>query len=72
MSAEVPFPGRTVNELARASALLHYASPQPTGYDWAVQGSFGVKDGAVLVYCYNTGSGAAYVVDFARVVLPLD
>lgn len=70
MGAEVFFPGRTVNELSRAAALIHYQSPQPTGYDFAKQGSFGVKDGSVLVYCYNTSSGSSYFADYVRVVLP--
>jgi hypothetical protein len=68
-NAEVAFPGRTVNELARAAPLLHYPS-KPNGYEWAKQASFGVKDGAVSVYCYSSSSGP--VVDGVRVILPLN
>ena len=66
-NAEVAFPGRTVNELARAAPLLHYPS-KPNGYEWAKTGSFGVKDGAIYVYCYTGSSGP--VVDGVRAVLP--
>ncbi len=67
--ADIAFPGRTVNELARAAPLVHYPSI-PNGYEWGKTGSFAIKDGSILVYCYTAGSTT--VVDGVRVVLPLD
>ena len=69
--AEVAFPGKTVNQLARAAALLHYATPQQNGYDWGKTGSFALKDGSLYVYCYFDTAGAVKV-DGVRVVLPVD
>ncbi len=67
--AEIAFPGRTVNELARATALLHSATSQPSGYDWAQAAGMSIRDGSVRVYCYS--SSGSYTVDLVRVVLPL-
>lgn len=69
--AEVPFPGKTVNQLARAVPMLHWAQPQANGYDWSTGGGFAIKDGFINVYCYYDTPNAAKV-DAVRVVLPVD
>jgi hypothetical protein len=69
--AEVPFPGKTVNQLARAIPLLHYSTPQANGYDWVTGGGFAMKDGSIHLYCY-TDLPNAVKVDVVRVVLPVD
>ena len=66
--AEVPFPGRTVNELARASVIMHYTGTAPAGYNWAQVASAGLKDGSVYVYC--NAVNASYTFDTVRVILP--
>jgi hypothetical protein len=68
--AEFQFPGRSADELAQATALLHYASDAApgiaSGYPWH-QGPAFVRDGSLMVSC---GYGTTSSIDKVRVFVP--
>jgi hypothetical protein len=71
--AEIPFPGRTQQELSLASAFVKPPTPfdlPATGYEW-LNTEYFVKDGSILVFCsipsWASGGGLGHT---ARVVVP--